>query len=177
MTPEDLVILKTAVEHAMEDVRGVSMADPQEVLPKEEQFRSALFASFRGRGYVTQVEAAYPGTTKEADIRAYLGAGRDLWVEVKRTWDMGTVGWVNKPAEQFRTWQEDVTKLSSAPESSLRVFLLFGVFDSDPATNPRGVAKRIATFYPEQLVMATDCRPLAWRDSGIRVMKAWAWSF
>ncbi len=46
-------ILAASIEFAIEDVVQISRHSPTENMPKEEQFRCAMFSFFKQRGYAT----------------------------------------------------------------------------------------------------------------------------
>lgn len=173
---EELETLKSAIYSVIADLERIAADDPQEELPKEAQMRSAMYASLREQGYVVHVEATYPESKAECDLLARQ-EDKELWVELKRAWGLNTSGWVNKPAEQSRTWQADVEKLRRVPEDVSRIFVLFGFFDGDPRENPRGVMKRIESLHPDKKVFELPSRTFSWRESGVKTLAVWAWSF
>jgi hypothetical protein len=168
-------LLRQAIDSAMDDLVAIAGHSPNEVLPKEEQVRAAVYHFLRQQNWLVHVEAAYPRSKTECDLRAWDRKDQELWIEVKRAWGIRTSGWVNKPAEQARTWAADAEKLLLAPASATRAFLLVGFFQDEPNPTLCGVTKRIVAFSPGKLVYESPCRPLRWRETGVRVMKAWVW--
>jgi hypothetical protein len=164
--------IKRAIEYAIADLLEISENSPHEVLPKEGQFRSAMYAYFKHKGYTAHVEADYPGTRKECDLRVRWGPHEEAWIEVKTVWH--AKGWVNKPGLS-RLWEDDVPRLKMAPENALRVFVLRGFFDHDPAKRKTSVSERIQGFHPDKRIYDSGARDFHWPNSPISKLQAWAW--
>ena len=177
MPTRDTDTLTSAIEDAITDLHAIAGFSPNEVLPKEDQFRCAMYRYFRNAGYVVHAEAGYPhesaAARPECDLRAHRENEDEWWIEIKRAWCVS--GWNNKPAEQAATWQADVDKLTRAPERAHRVFVLFGLFGGKGELSK--VFERAVQFQPAARVYDSGSRPFTWRDFGIHILRAWAWRF
>ena len=167
-------LLTSAIEFAFDDVAEVSRRSPTDNMPKEEQFRCAMFSFFKQRGYAVHAEASYPGEGKEeCDLRVHTADSQELWIEIKRTWS-GT-GWITKPGEQIKKCEWDLMKLGRAPGNSFRSFVLFGIFDREPLETTLG--KRLMELFPEHRIIDSGTRPFSWLQWGFSSIRGWAWRF
>lgn len=163
------------------DLITVSQSHPNERLLKEEQIRSRTYASLLEQYESVCVERCYTSVDVkpaiECDIWAGNKAGEISWLEIKRCWSLSKPGWVNKPVEQHRSWVSDVTKLANVPTEDIRVFLLVGVFDRDPAHNivdEPALLEKISQFHIKNLCFSKS-HPFSWRDSPITHLGIWIW--
>lgn len=163
------------------DLTTVSQSHPNERLPKEEQIRSRIYASLLEHYESVCVERCYTSVdvkpTVECDIWAKNKAGEISWLELKRCWSLSKSGWINKPVEQHRSWESDVIKLASVPTKDIRVFLLVGVFDSDPAhhiIDGSALLEKISQFHTGNLCLSRS-HPFSWRDSPTSHIGIWVW--
>ncbi|MFC1805960.1 hypothetical protein ACFL09_03170 [Planctomycetota bacterium] len=163
-----------AVECALEDLARVAGNHPHEVMPKEEQARSAMYAFLRGAAAVVHVEATYPGTRQECDLRVKPARGRrEIWIELKNTWWVR--GWDNSATELAWKAGVDIKKLAQAPSSTTKLFILFGYFDHEPSGSPRRVPQVIFSLRPDTPLYDSGSRDFHWGDSPIRKIRAWIW--
>lgn len=106
--------------------------DPQEVKPKEDQIKCALYAALKNSGAVVHVEATYNGEHKQVcDLRAKFGETYH-WIEIKTAW--AAPGWVNKLNEQVGTWCKDIERLRGVepgPNAAEAYFVLFVFYGRD----------------------------------------------
>lgn len=167
--------LEKAIEFAIMDLAQTACDSPNEVLPKEEQIRSAMYAFFKNRGCIVHVEACRERCRAEYDLRVRFPDNREWWIEIKRAWSHS--GWNNKPSEQKRTWQQDVAKLKRIPHKRRRLFVLFGVFDRGAEDPPCALQKAIVSFHKRNMVYHSGSKPFQWRDSQLQRLEAWAWRF
>jgi|GEM_PF-4794595 len=174
--------IEKLVADVLEDLDTVSDSEPNEKLPKEEQVRSRIYASLLNDFEFVCVERNYfPVEDKsniECDIWAKDSSSTALWLELKRCWSCKGKGWVPKPPEQLRKWNEDVAKLSKVESKDNRYFFLVGVFDSNPLGEHKdrvpGVIKNIRNFYPDNLVYKVS-RKFKWRNTNLSHIGAWVW--
>ncbi|MEO5375849.1 MAG: hypothetical protein H7840_16585 [Alphaproteobacteria bacterium] len=166
--------LKPAVEAALDEIVLISRNGPKEVKPKEEQLRSAMCRHYSNQGFLVHVEAGYPDSGAECDLRvAGRKGGRERWIEIKTAW--GGKGWNGKPAELAAGWESDLCKLRQlAPEGSRRYLVVFGFFDRPLDGSRLGLQARIAEVRG-RLLFALPERPFTWRSTSLAVVRAWAW--
>lgn len=170
-----------AISTLFDELALVAANAPNERLPKEEQSRCCLYAFLRQRWDVVCAERGYAsideGSSRECDLLA-ISAGRPwLWLELKHC--RCASGWMNKPSEERRKWEEDLDKLRLVPKDSERYFVLvcFSDFDLSVSELPRkgGVVRSIRSFHPGQLIHQSF-RDFTWReDDGITNIGAWVW--
>ena len=169
------------IEAMLADLALVASSQPNERLPKEEQIRCSIYAAIRPLHQVVCAERGYAsidnGSRIECDLWASSAGSPPVWIEFKRCWSAS--GWVNKPPEQLRDWEADVSKLRQLDESSDRYFVLVGLFDCDPLREQEaangGVVSNIRRFYRQRLVHG-ESKPFARRTGdGLSCVGAWVW--
>lgn len=166
--------LKPAVESALDEICLISRNDPREVKPKEEQLRSAMYRHYSNQGFLVHVEAGYPESGAECDLRvAGRNGGRERWIEIKIAW--GGKGWNGKPGELAAGWEGDLCKLRHlAPEGSKRYLVVFGFFDRPLDGSSLGLRTKLAEVGGRPLLAIPE-RPFTWRTTSLTVVRAWAW--
>ena len=169
------------VEALLDDLARVAESGPNERLPKEEQIRCSIHAAILRDFHVVCAERGYGSIDEkirtECDLWAKSPDQAPMWLEFKRCWS--AKGWINKPPEQIRNWEADLSKLRHVDRDSERYFLLVGFFDFDPlleaATTQKGVVQNIRRFHAAQLIHRKS-REFAWRrGDGIRYVGVWVW--
>ena len=173
--------IKQLSNSVIEDLNLVSQSEPNERLPKEDQIRSLIFSELKSVFKFVCSERSYQpagnGNTEECDIWAKGPRSNPTWIEIKRWWS-GSIGWVTKPAEQLKSWNKDIYKLSAIENNSNRYFFLVGMFDLDPLQNSgnrfRGVISNINEFYPNNLCHS-ESRKFSWRDTEMTNIAIWVW--
>jgi hypothetical protein len=168
------------INEMFDDIGSLSLSNPNERLPKEEQIRSRMFASLIGESRHVSVERGYvpieDGDSSECDLWIESNEGLETWVEIKRCWS--AKGFNNKPKEQLRTWSYDISKLARLPVNTERYFILVGVFDDDPTIQPRTskVLSNIDNFYSNNQIEFMG-RDFNWRDSSINYVSCWVFKW
>lgn len=175
MRPAPVELLTDAIDYALADIADISRNSPTEDMPKEDQFRCAMFCFFKARQYTVHAEATYPNTAgnEECDLRVHLSDSLEAWVELKRSWSIQGGGWTTKPAEEIRRCERDLMRLGLAPENSFRSFVLFAIFDRDPLKTTLG--KRIMELFPQHRILDSGTRPFSWLRYGFSSIRGWAW--
>lgn len=119
-----------ALVKLLEEVTLISLQQPRERLPKEEQLRCALYHWLRveGADYV-HVEPNYgdidTGRRAECDLRASF-AGLEYWIELKRGY-LAAPRYNASAKEHSTQWAADVSKLCGAPTDARKVFVMIGL--------------------------------------------------
>lgn len=176
MSSDVIELLAASIDFALDDVVEISRHSPTVNMPKEEQFRCAMFSFFKHRGCPVHAEATYPGMgNEECDLRVHDQDSQELWIEIKRTWSIQGDGWITKPGEEIKRCGRDVLKLGNAPRDSFRAFVVFGVFDREPLETTLG--KRLMELFPQHRIIDSGTRPFSWLHWGFSSIRAWAWRF
>ena len=168
------------INDILADLKSLSLNNPNERLPKEEQIRSRMYASLIGdHSYVSVERGYYPiedGNSSECDLWLKNNDGSEAWVEIKRCWS--GKGLIDKPKEQLESWTEDINKLSHLPTNTERYFILIGVFEHDPKIFPRKskVLSNIDTFHTEHEILFSY-KPMHWRNSSINFVCCWCFKW
>jgi len=108
-------IIENGLKYAQEDYLKIALGKFNDVKPKEDQVKCALYRSFSEANYLVHVEASYARNAGRCDLVAIAKKKDYIAIEIKTAW-AGT-GWVNKPKEQASSWKKDIEKLKSMKKS------------------------------------------------------------
>ena len=104
-------IIESGLKYAQEDYLEIALGIFNDVKPKEDQVKCALYRSFSEENYLVHAEASYERNKGRCDLVAISNKQDYVAIEIKTAW-AGT-GWVNKPKRQASSWMKDIDKLNS----------------------------------------------------------------
>jgi hypothetical protein len=104
-------LIRRGLDLAIEDYGGVAALGTDDVKPKEDQIKCALYHVFRCIGYKVHIEAAIARNGRRCDVRVVAPGDKSIAIEIKTAWV--SKGWNNKPKEQGDSWCQDVDKLAT----------------------------------------------------------------
>ncbi|WP_433884694.1 hypothetical protein [Pseudomonas vranovensis] len=102
--------IQDGLKYAEADYVSIAKRGRFDVKPKEDQLKCALYRSFCEGGFLVHVEAGYARKAGRCDLFAASSSSTSsVAIEIKTAWAGN--GWINKPAEQQRSWEMDINKL------------------------------------------------------------------
>jgi len=105
--------IRRGLDLAIEDYCSVAALGTDDVKPKEDQIKCALYHVFRSIGYRVHIEAAITRNGQRCDVRVVAPGDKSIVIEIKTAW--AGKGWNNKPNEQGSSWRKDIDKLAALP--------------------------------------------------------------
>ena len=177
-----------------EDLNGLAKSSPIEIMPKEEQIRSRIYASLlqdSTYGHIA-IEREYPPrpdsdpqNRQECDIWTQsITDNKDTWIEIKRCWSAPK--WNNKPKEQLETWMDDSRKFQHPKLiQSTRTIIICGIFGENqikgPNQQPCTVIRNLDQLFDKEPTHRSITE-LAWPGAArskvcVTHMGIWAWEW
>lgn len=172
-------MLENALEDSIAKIKELSVQDPNERLPKEEQIRCFLYHFYTSHSIIAHPEAAYfpaeHGSKEECDLRIIFPDRNEEWIELKTA--RCATGLQTKLSEESRKWDKDGWKLDHAPSGATRTFVLFTFTEDNPDDHDIEFFSKIIDLWPKYPVKKISTHELNWRDTAVKYVTAWFWQW